>query len=178
MPHVNQETTQLKALKAPGLSTEYCGWCIFMWNKAKAESQILLCCCSALALIKIWGQKELPSIHNTFFFPKLHFSYKYPWETTLRVQYSLNHVASGLISGWMFSSGTWRQSWNLWSFGEPCRWNLWFRIEGLGRLLNRDQSSCVLDPLECLPVWSCPSVPFGHMDLKGFCSNTVIKHQV
>lgn len=138
-----------------------------MWDKVKAESQILLCCCSVFALIKIWGQKELPSAHNTFFFPTFHFSYKYPWETTLRIQGSLNHVASGLISGWMFSSGTWRKSWNLRSFDEPCRWNLWFSIEGLGRLLNRERSSCVLGPPECLPVRSCPSVPFWALTWTG-----------
>lgn len=78
-------TTKLKALKTLGLSAEYCGWRIFMWRKVKAETQIL-CGCSVFALIKIWGRKELPSIHSIFFFPKLHFSYKYPWKTTLRIQ--------------------------------------------------------------------------------------------
>lgn len=45
----------------------------FYVKKVKAETQILLCGCNAFALIKIWGQKELSSIHNIFFFPKITF---------------------------------------------------------------------------------------------------------
>lgn len=64
---------ELKALKTPGLSTEDRGWCTFKGSKVKAEAQILLCGCS-FALTEIWGQRELTSIHNIFFFSKLCFS--------------------------------------------------------------------------------------------------------